>query len=153
VKFSVVVARRVAGASPLSFRRSTLARDDGHGFSRRHRLTRGADLKATVQEGKRIRTVNLDVRVLASPLSQPRVGIVVPRHRQTAVDRNRLKRQLRELVRTDLLPSLKTRSAVDVVIRARSEAYEAAFAALRTDIDAVRRRLVGGETADGRSTE
>ena len=42
--------------------------------------------------------MNLDVRVLASPFSHPRVGIVVPRHRQSAVDRNRLKRRIRELV-------------------------------------------------------
>ena len=146
MKFSVVVARRVVGASPLSFRPNTPARDGGYGFPRRHRLTRGAELKATIQEGKRIRTVNLDVRTLASPLSHPRVGIVVPRHRQSAVDRNRLKRRIRELVRIDLLPALKARTPVDVVIRARIDAYAAGFAALRADILAVQRR-VGGDFA------
>ena len=153
VKFSAVVARRAAGASPLSSRASTPARDDGYGFPRRFRLTRGADLKATIQEGKRIRTVNLDVRVLASPLSHSRVGIIVPRHRQTAVDRNRLKRRLRELVRIDLLPPLRSASSVDVAIRARREAYAAELDGLRADVHAVRRKLAPGPSAGAQSAE
>jgi ribonuclease P protein component len=72
-----------------------------------------------------------------------RVGIIVPRHRQTAVRRNLLKRRLRELVRLQLLPALRTGA---VVIRARPEAYEATFAELARQIERVRRdaeRLVG----------
>jgi ribonuclease P protein component len=80
------------------------------------------------------------------------VGIVVPRHRQTAVDRNRLKRRIRELVRIDLLPALKARPAVDVVIRARVEAYAAGFTALRADILTVQRRL-GGDFAGSKPAE
>ena len=46
------------------------------------------------------------------PLSRlPRVGIVVPRHQHSAVDRNRLKRRLRELVRLELLPALRDAAA------------------------------------------
>ncbi|MBA3890901.1 MAG: ribonuclease P protein component [Gemmatimonadaceae bacterium] len=55
----------------------------------------------------------------------------MPRHRNTAVARNRLKRRLRELVRTQLLPSAPP---ADVVIRARREAYEATFDMLAADI-------------------
>lgn len=73
----------------------------------------------------------LDVRAIASPLRHPRVGIVVPRYAGSAVDRNRLKRRLRELVRTRLL---STMPVVDVVIRARPEAYGASFDALEADI-------------------
>jgi ribonuclease P protein component len=51
------------------------------------------------------------------------------------VRRNRLKRQLRELVRTRLLPAM---SAGDVVIRARREAYDVDIAALTRDIETVR---------------
>ncbi len=80
--------------------------------------------------------MHLDVRVLASPLGVSRVGIVVPRHKHSAVDRNRLKRRLKELARLELLPGLRE-SALDVAIRARREAYDADFAALRTDILAV----------------
>jgi len=83
----------------------------------------------------------LDVRVLASPLRFPRVGIVVPLHRQTAADRNRLKRRLRELTRLTLLPALRDRAAVDMTIRARAEAYAADFEALSSDVRDVRARV------------
>jgi ribonuclease P protein component len=75
--------------------------------------------------------MHLDIRAIASPLGYPRVGIVVPRYSGSAVDRNRLKRRLRELVRTRLLATIPL---VDVVIRARPEAYAASFSALETDI-------------------
>ncbi len=76
--------------------------------------------------------MHLDVRAIASPLGHPRVGVVVPRYSGSAVDRNRLKRRLRELVRTHLLPSAPS---VDVVIRARPDAYAASFDALVGDIE------------------
>lgn len=56
----------------------------------------------------------------------------MPRHRQTAVARNRLKRRLRELVRTRLLPNAPP---ADVVLRARREAYDATFAMLAADVE------------------
>jgi ribonuclease P protein component len=91
--------------------------------------------------------MHLDVRTLASPLAHPRIGIVVPRHQQSAVDRNRLKRRLRELVRLELLPTLRTRPAADVAIRARREAYAADVPALRRDILSIAIRLAGNDPA------
>jgi ribonuclease P protein component len=81
--------------------------------------------------------------VVASPLARPgeammRVGLIVPRHRQSAVARNRLKRRLRELVRLQLLPS---RLPFDVVVRARAESYDSTFEQLSTDIGRVHRQL------------
>lgn len=61
-----------------------------------------------------------------------RVGLVVPRFKQSAVKRNRLKRQLRELTRQWLLPA---DLQVDVVLRIRPEAYTAAFEALTADVN------------------
>jgi ribonuclease P protein component len=87
--------------------------------------------------------VHLDVRVLASPLGISRIGIVVPRHHHSAVDRNRLKRRLKELARIELLPSLRKTSgrnggqATDVAIRARREAYNAELDALRADMTTI----------------
>jgi ribonuclease P protein component len=69
-----------------------------------------------------------------------RVGIIVPRHKHSAVDRNRLKRRLRELVRTRLLPSLPP---VHIVVRARAEAYGDDFAALARQIERVALNLGG----------
>ena len=94
--------------------------------------------------------MHLDVRVFASPLESPRVGIVVPRHQHTAVDRNRLKRRLRELVRVELLPSLRAlpavpvRASIDVAIRARREAYGATMDALRLDVRSIETRVTTG---------
>lgn len=48
------------------------------------------------------------------------------------MERNRLKRRLRELVRVRLLHRL---GLIDLVIRARSEAYAATFAILATEVD------------------
>jgi len=94
-----------------------------------------------VQEGRRIRTAYLEVRVLASPLSHSRIGIIVPRHQQTAVERNRLKRRLRELARTRLLPALRAGAAQDLSIRARRHAYAARMDALAADVAAIVRRV------------
>jgi len=88
--------------------------------------------------------VHLDVRVLASPLALSRIGIVVPRHQHSAVDRNRLKRRLRELARLELLPALRGIAAIDIAIRARREGYAATMDALRRDIDAIRARVTSG---------
>jgi ribonuclease P protein component len=135
------------------------------GFPRQRRLTRGAELDVVRREGKRLRTEHLEVRVLASlstfGVSRPpaaadsaaadsaaapgpaRVGLVVPKHRQTAVARNRVKRRLRELARTRLLPALDalgpaTRDAA-LVLRAAPQAYAATFDALARDVERVGR--------------
>ena len=62
----------------------------------------------------------------------------MPRHGHTAVDRNKLKRRLREIVRVQLLPNLP---AVDLVIRSRPTAYGQAFAAIATELADVRTSL------------
>lgn len=67
--------------------------------------------------------------------------MIVPRHQQSAVDRNRLKRRIRELVRVELLPVLRDRPSVDVAIRARREAYAATFDGLRADVLTIRSRV------------
>lgn len=98
-------------------------------FPRSHRITRGTELRAVARTGKRLRTEHLDVRVSASlsRLGHLRVGIVVPKHRKSSVERNLLKRRLREITRTILLEAL---SPVDMVIHARASAYQLTFAEL-----------------------
>ena len=77
----------------------------------------------------------MDVFDSASPLSYPRIGVVVPKHRRSAVDRNRLKRQLRELLRAEVLPRLRSiEGRTDVLVRARREAYLATFSQLRDEL-------------------
>ena len=85
--------------------------------------------------------MHLDVRVLASPFGSPRIGIVVPRHHHSAVDRNRLKRRLREIVRVELLPALRGQTPIDLAIRTRHEAYSAPLDALRADVRTIHARV------------
>ena len=103
-KFSAVAARRDASASPFKLPTSTQAPDVGarlRRFRARQRLTRGADLQTITREGKRIRTAYLDVRVARFPSRAVRAyRHHRARHQHSAVDRNRLKRRLRELART-----------------------------------------------------
>jgi RNase P protein component len=66
-----------------------------------------AELVAVRRLGTRIRVEYLDVRAVISALPHARVGFVVPKYGHSSVERNRLKRRLRELVRTRLLPALR----------------------------------------------
>ncbi len=77
--------------------------------------------------------------MLASLLRHARVGIIVPKHRHSIVERNRLKRRLREIVRQDILPSVSV--AADIVVRVGPRAYEASFETLRTELMAGVRRV------------
>lgn len=86
------------------------------------------------REGKRFRTPRLEIRYIASLSLLPRVGIIVPRHKQSAVARNRVKRRLRELVRCAFLPALATSPSMDIVVRAAPEAYDADVATLAGDL-------------------
>lgn len=90
-----------------------------------------------LRSGRRLKAKLIDARLLESESGFVRVAIVVPKWGQTAVQRNKLKRRLRELSRTLLLARESSR---DVVLRARREAYAASFADLRDDVQ----RIAGG---------
>lgn len=80
--------------------------------------------------------------VSPSPAAHARLGLVVPKHRRRGVDRNRVKRALREAGRLLLLPTLRERGvALDVLLRARPEAYGAGWDELRTEIAALAEEL------------
>lgn len=111
------------------------ARKVESGLPRARRLSRSADIRSILRRGKRIRTPHLDVFDAAAPVAHPRIGVVVPRYRHSAVQRNLLKRRLREALRREILPRLARRDlAVDVLVRARREAYGQPFAALRDEL-------------------
>ncbi len=83
-------------------------------------------------EGKRRRTDHLDLFTRVSPAGCSRLAVIVPRHAHTAVERNRLRRRLREIGRRCVLPVLST--PTDVAVRARANAYDATFAILVTEL-------------------
>ena len=98
------------------------------------------------RNGKRFRTTHLEVRYVASLLLRPRVGLIVPKHKQTAVARNRVKRRLRECARLTLLPMLREQVPLDVVLRATPSAYAATGAAIAADVQRIAERLGRGPT-------
>lgn len=70
--------------------------------------------------------------------------MIVPRYKHSAVDRNRLKRRLRELARLRLLPVLSAQPAADVVLRVFPPAYRATFAQLTGEVERAVRQLARG---------
>lgn len=107
----------------------------GERLPRSRRLTRSTEIGSVFRRGKRSRTAHLDVFDFASPDAFPRAGVVVPRHKQTVVARNQLKRRLREILRREVLPQLEEAGIwIDVLVRARREAYGAPFLELKHEL-------------------
>lgn len=107
----------------------------GRRYPRVRRITRGTEIRALFRRGKRSRTPHLDVLVADSPASFSRVGLVVPRHGHSAVERNVVKRRLREALRREVLPRLdERRVSLDVIVRARKEGYGLPYAVLAGEL-------------------
>lgn len=99
------------------------------------RIRLKSEIQALFRRGERRRTGHLDVFVADSPALRPRLALVIPKHGHNIVKRNRLKRRLREAARQELLPRCRDCGvALDVLVRARREAYDAGFDALRSEI-------------------
>jgi ribonuclease P protein component len=91
---------------------------------RRHRLSRSRDFDAVYRQGKSVSTRFLVLYWFPREDGgeEPRLGLAVPRASGSAVVRNRIKRQLRE-VWDKLLPEV--RSGQDYVLIARPGLSEA----------------------------
>ncbi|MGV3709407.1 MAG: ribonuclease P protein component [Gemmatimonas sp.] len=128
--------------------------DTSFAFPHHLRVTRGPEIENVRHKGKRVRTTSLDVRAIASfsvsgdavanastnaQAAHPRIGIVVPKYSHGSVERNLVKRRLRELVRVEALPLLPP---IDVVIRALPRAYTRTFDELREETRKWTRQLV-----------
>jgi len=84
--------------------------------------------------GRRLRTEHLDVRANDSLLSYARAAVIVGKHGHTIVERNQLRRRLRELVRLKILSAMK---ANDIIVRVFPSAYDSSFNQLSNEIDEV----------------
>jgi ribonuclease P protein component len=114
----------------------TGAREErGRRLPRERRITRGSEIREMFKRGRRSRTRHLDVLDSDSPASFARVGVVVPRYGHTAVQRNLVKRRLKEALRQELVPRLDGAGAArDVLVRARREAYDAGYGELASQL-------------------
>lgn len=88
------------------------------------------------REGRRRTCGSLEAYLRTAPNALgPRIGVVVPRHGQTIVERNRLRRRLRELLRTEWLPAARERDpGADLLVRTRRSAYERTFPELQAEL-------------------
>jgi ribonuclease P protein component len=87
-----------------------------------------------------MRTGHLDFLWLDNTAGLSRMGLIVPKYQSTGVARNRLRRRLKELWRREVQG---TTPALDLLIRARREAYGATFADLRSEVHAWREAVAG----------
>ena len=89
----------------------------------------------------------VDVFFAPSPASRSRLGLIVPKHGREIVDRNLVKRRLREIGRRRILPALENRGiARDVLVRARWNAYEASFETLAREVEEAVAELCSDES-------
>ena len=72
-------------------------------------------------------------------MAPPRVGVIVPLHGHTAVERNRVKRRLREIVRTQGIPPSP---AGAMVVFALPPAYRSSFKELRIELTELCQRVL-----------
>lgn len=92
----------------------------------------GPEIRTLQREGSRRRCGPVEVIYGASKTRKARAAIVVPLYGHSAVDRNRLKRRVREFLRTEWLPRASEETpAPEVLVRARRGAYGLTPARLR----------------------
>lgn len=126
-----------SGADRRQDRRQVVGASSGRdeALPREARIRLGSEIRALLERGKRKRTRSLDVFFSASPVSHSRVGLVVPKHGHRIVQRNLLKRRLREILRREVLRGLRQRElSLDVLIRTRRVAYDLDFLELRDEV-------------------
>jgi ribonuclease P protein component len=85
-----------------------------------------------------MRTEHLDVRITDSLLSHSRVAVIVGKSGHRIVERNLLRRRLRELMRTRFIPVVKP---VDCIVRATASAYDASFVDLTAEVEEIAVKL------------
>ena len=107
----------------------------GESLPRAARIRLTSEIRALLERGKRKRTAGLDVFFSPSPASRSRLGLIVPKYGRRIVERNKLKRRLRELGRREVLPVLDARGVPhDVLLRARGGAYALDFGELAAEV-------------------
>ena len=110
-------------------------------FPKSARLLKHADFDHVYQNGKRQFSGHMTLFFVARESGAPRIGFTVGRVLGGAVDRNRIKRRLREAVRHQL-PALGL--PVDVVINPRKSVLTADFAELENELGRAFEKIARG---------
>lgn len=110
----------------------------GRKFPKTKRLLRHADFQQVYQQGRRQFTGNMTVFFLrrgVAAVDEPsslRVGLTVGKVLGNAVERNRIKRRMREAVRISWLAES---GAIDVVFNPRKSVLQLPFDELRAEVE------------------
>lgn len=86
-------------------------------------------------------TTHFDVRASESLFPHGRIGVIVPKFGKTVVERNRLRRQVRDIARTVLLPVIGAR---DILIKTFPSTYGTRFNALREELAEIASKFHSG---------
>ncbi len=113
-------------------------------FPRRARLLKPPEFRNAFAKGKRIHERWFTAVYAANALDYPRVGLAIAKKTvPLAVQRNRIKRQIREQFRSsaELLP------AVDIVILSKAGATQASSLELRANLQSLWKRISAYQAA------
>jgi ribonuclease P protein component len=120
--------------------------EEGRRFPRAVRIRKPDDIRRVLRTGDRTRTAHLDIFSTDAPVDLSRFGSVVGKQGHTAVERNRLRRRLREIARLEVLPRFAASGRnVDLLVRARGAAYDASYQALRDEVVRVTEGICSSE--------
>ncbi len=116
-----------------------------HAWPRRSRLLKRSDFQSVYNNGSRHSNPLFTAFLLRSGVLVTRVGFTAPRALGNAVDRNRIKRRMREAVR---LHYRELGTGWDVVFNPRRAARDASFSRLEKEVS----RLFTTAAGDPRQT-
>src|SRR5215207_329699 len=103
------------------------------GFPRQRRIRKRREFSSVFDNGQRIHGRFFTFLLVQTTLQRSRLGIVASRKIGGAVQRNRAKRLIREMFRTEVRLSTGVPAAVDVVVIPRRELLDAEFTAAVQD--------------------
>ena len=101
-------------------------------LKKEYRLIKDQEFKNVFKHGRTLYTPFLTIKIVKNNLTHPRFGFIVSKKiSKRAVQRNKLKRRLREIVRLNL-PLIKKN--VDVVFFTKSSLLSLNFPALKKEV-------------------
>ena len=96
-----------------------------------NRIKKNADFNKVIDEGKQVKSDSLTLYFLENELGYTRIGISIPKRSGNAVVRNKMKRQIRAIIASDV----NLNKSFDIVLIARKQFNIDEFTKTRIDLD------------------